>query len=124
LLASPGTVAAWSIAIGVATLALAAACRPDPSTPAGIYHRQCARCHGVDGTGNRRAAKTMRGLDLTASEMIAAGDRAAIRDNLVHGEGSMPPFGEKLEPEQIDALVTYTLELAGRGPGFQNPPPP
>jgi mono/diheme cytochrome c family protein len=66
----------------------------------------------------------MRGLDLTASEMIAAGDRAAIRDNLVHGEGSMPPFGEKLEPEQIDALVTYTLELAGRGPGFQNPSPP
>lgn len=117
-------VAAWSIVAGVAALALAAACRPDPSTPAGLYHRQCARCHGVDGTGNRRAAKTMEGLDLTKSEMIAAGDRAAIRDNLVHGEGSMPPFGEKLTGEQIDTLVAYTLELAGRGPGLPNPAPP
>ena len=66
----------------------------------------------------------MEGLDLTRSPMIAAGDRAAIRDNLVHGEGSMPPFGEKLEPEQIDALVAYTLELAGRGPDRRDPPPP
>lgn len=55
----------------------------------------------------------MEGLDLTRSEMIAAGDLGAIRDNLVHGEGSMPPFGEKLTGEQIDTLVTYTLELAG-----------
>ena len=98
----------------VTAAGLLAACGPDPSTPAGLYYRQCARCHGVDGTGNPRAAETMEGLDLTASKMIAAGDRAAIRENLVHGEGSMPPFGEKLTPEQIDTLVAYTLELAGR----------
>lgn len=95
-------------------MATLSGCGPDPSTPAGLYHHQCARCHGVDGTGNPRAAETMEGLDLTRSEMIAAGDRAAVRDNLVHGEGSMPPFGEKLTPEQIDTLVAYTLELAGR----------
>lgn len=97
----------------LAAAALAAGCGPDPATPEGLYHRQCARCHGVDGTGNPRAAKTMQGLDLTRSEMIAAGDRARVRDNLVHGEGSMPPFGEKLTPAEIDVLVTYTLELAG-----------
>lgn len=100
----------------LAAVLLSAACLPDPSTPEGLYSRQCARCHGLDGTGNARAAKTMEGLDLTASEMIVAGDRAAIRQNLVHGEGSMPPFGEKLTPEQIDVLVAYTLELAGRAP--------
>lgn len=97
----------------VACLLLAAACGPDPATPAGLYHAQCARCHGVDGTGNPRAAKKMRGLDLTASEMIAAGDREKIRRNLVEGEGSMPPFGEKLSAEEVEILVTYTLELAG-----------
>jgi mono/diheme cytochrome c family protein len=58
----------------------------------------------------------MEGLDLTRSQMIAAGDRAAIRENLVHGEGSMPPFGDKLTAEQIDVLVAYTLELAGAPP--------
>ena len=99
------------LAAGLAVAALAAGCGPDPSTPAGLYYRQCARCHGVDGTGNPRAAKTMEGLDLTRSEMIAAGDRAAVRENLVHGEGSMPGFGEKLTREQIEALVGYTLEL-------------
>lgn len=98
----------------LAAVLLCAACRPDPSTPEGLYYRQCARCHGIDGTGNARAAKTMEGLDLTASEMVAAGDRAAVRENLVHGEGSMPAFGEKLTPEQIDVLVAYTLELAGQ----------
>lgn len=103
----------------LAAAALAAACGPDPATPAGLYHRQCARCHGVDGTGNPRAAKTMDGLDLTRSEMVAAGDRTALRANLVHGEGSMPPFGEKLTPQQIDTLVEYTLELAG---GAADPP--
>lgn len=55
----------------------------------------------------------MEGLDLTRSQMITAGDRAAVRENLVHGEGSMPPFGDKLTGEQIDVLVAYTLELAG-----------
>lgn len=100
-------------AVALAAAALAAACGPDPSTPDGLYWRQCARCHGVDGTGNPRAAKTMEGLDLHESEMIAAGDRAAVRDNLVHGEGSMPPFGDKLTPAEIDVLVEYTLRLAG-----------
>jgi mono/diheme cytochrome c family protein len=106
----------------LAAVLLGAGCRPDPSTPEGLYYRQCARCHGLDGTGNARAAKTMEGLDLTASEMIAAGDRAAVRRNLVHGEGSMPPFGEKLTPEQIDVLVAYTLELAGQAAPPPQPP--
>lgn len=102
-------------AIALAAL-LAAACGPDPSTPEGLYWRQCARCHGVDAAGNPRAAKKMDGLDLTGSEMIAAGDRAAVRRRIVEGEGSMPPFGQKLTAAEIDVLVAYTMELAAPAP--------
>lgn len=97
--------------VGLAAL-LAAACGPDPSTPAGLYYHQCARCHGVDGTGNPRAAKKMEGLDLTVAERIAAGDGEAVRERIVEGEGAMPPFGEKLTAAEIEVLVAYTLELA------------
>lgn len=97
--------------LGLAAL-LAVACGPDPSTPEGLYYHQCARCHGVDATGNPRAAKKMEGLDLTVSEMIAAADREAVRERIVEGEGSMPPFGEKLTAAEIDVLVAYTLDLA------------
>lgn len=107
-----GSPAAALVALGL----LAAACGPDPSSPAGLYWRQCARCHGVDATGNPRAAKKMEGLDLTVSEMIAAGDRAAVRRRIVEGEGSMPPFGEKLTAAEIDVLVAYTIELAAPPP--------
>lgn len=98
----------------LASLWAAASCAPDPATPAGLYHRQCARCHGSDGSGNRRAAKTMPDLDLTASPMVTAGDRDEIRRRIVEGEGSMPPFGDKLSGAEIEVLVAYTLELAGR----------
>lgn len=100
-------------AAGLAAAALMAlACGPDPSTPEGLYHRQCARCHGVDGTGNPRAAEKMEGLDLTVSEMIADADHETVRQRIVEGEGSMPPFGNKLSAAEIDVLVAYTLELA------------
>jgi cytochrome c oxidase cbb3-type subunit 3 len=102
-----------AVVLLLAALWAAAACAPDPATPAGLYHRQCARCHGSDGTGNRRAAKTMPDLDLTRSSMVAAGERVEIRQRIVFGEGSMPPFGDKLSEEEVEVLVAYTLELAG-----------
>jgi cytochrome c6 len=91
----------------------AGACGPDPGTPAGLYYHQCARCHAVGGTGNPRSAKRMKGLDLTASEMVAVGDRAAVAQRIAEGEGAMPAFGDKLDPEEIATLVDYVLELAG-----------
>ncbi|HEX2164240.1 MAG TPA: cytochrome c [Thermoanaerobaculia bacterium] len=106
-------VAAAGLAAGAL---LAVACGPDPSTPEGLYYHQCARCHGVDGTGNPRAAKKMEGLDLTVSEMIADADGDAVRERIVEGEGSMPPFGNKLTAAEIDVLVAYTMELAVPAP--------
>jgi len=103
-------------ALGLAAACLAAglaACGPDPKSPEGLYRRNCARCHGLDGRGNPRAVKAKPGLDLTLSELAARRDRAEIRRRIVDGEGTMPAFGDKLTAQQVTALVELSLRLAG-----------
>lgn len=57
----------------------------------------------------------MPDLDLTVSQMVAEADREAIRRRILEGEGSMPPFEDKLSRGEVEVLVAYTLELAGPG---------
>lgn len=93
-----------------------AACGPPDDSPAGLYRRHCARCHGLDGRGNRRAVEAKPGLNLKRSELLAEGDRAEVRRRIVEGEGTMPPFADKLTAEQIEALVDLSYVLAGLEP--------
>ena len=112
------------VAVGAALAAaavlagLALACRPDESdrSTAGLVRRHCARCHGLDGRGNRRAVARQPGLDLTGSELAARGDRAEIRRWIAEGEGTMPGFREKLTPEELERLVDWSIGLAGGVP--------
>jgi len=103
---------------------LAAACGPPrPLTPEVSYDYFCARCHGDDGTGDPRTVGLNPKLDLIASDMITSRDRDAIRQRIVQGEGAMPGFREKLEPDEIDDLVAYTLERFGpTGPESDSAP--
>lgn len=116
---------AFTLALTAALAATAAlgpsACGPGDDTPAGLYRKHCARCHGVDGRGNRRAVQAKPGLDLVRSELLADGDRQAVRQRIAEGEGTMPAFGEKLTPQQIDALVDLSYELAGLAPPAPTP---
>lgn len=103
-----------------ATAALGpAACGPPDDSPAGLYREHCARCHGLDGRGNRRAVDAKPGLDLERSELLADGARQEVRRRIAEGEGTMPAFEEKLTPQQIETLVDLSFELAGLAP----PPP-
>ncbi len=102
--------------------ALALACGPGDDTPAGLWRHHCARCHGLDGAGNPRAVSAKPELDLTTSDMLAAGDRAAITRRIARGKGTMPAFAKKLTAEQIRTLVDYTLELTGNAPPAAPPP--
>lgn len=106
---------AW-LALGllaVCLLAAAPACRPADDSPRGIFRQHCARCHGLDGTGNPRAKEKNPGLDLRKSEMLAEGDREGVRRLVIEGKGTMPSFEEKLTPEQIEAMVDLSFALAG-----------
>jgi len=123
-----GRVAAAAAALlaagGLAAVLSVAACGPEDGTPAGLYRKHCARCHGLDGRGNRRALKSKPGLDLSRSELLAAGRSDEVYRRIVEGEGTMPAFGDKLSREQMLALVALSYELAGIEPPATAPPTP
>ncbi|HYL06128.1 MAG TPA: cytochrome c [Thermoanaerobaculia bacterium] len=78
-----------------------------------VYRTQCARCHGADGTGDRRSVGLYPELDLTASQMVRAGSRARglLYRRISEGYGAMPGFADRLETAEIQSLVDYILRL-------------
>lgn len=70
-----------------------------------IYIRNCAQCHGAAGGGGR-------GARLNGGRVIERfpdqADQIAV---VANGKGNMPAFGEKLNAEQIDAVVRFTREI-------------
>ena len=99
-------------------LMLLAACggTQDRSAPA-RYTQSCARCHGAQGQGPRRAVKLYPRLNLLTSPMVLQGDRAAVRQRIAEGHGPMPAFYRRLTQEEIEKLVEFTLELPSRKAG-------
>lgn len=98
-------------------LPLLAACgSKDRSAPA-LYKKYCARCHGDQGQGPKRPNKLYPYLSLLASPMVQEGDRAAVRHQIVEGEGPMPSFRRRLTPEEAERLVEFTLSLPSRKSG-------
>lgn len=94
---------------------LLAGCGPeDRSTPA-LYKRYCARCHGAEGEGPRRPNKLYPYQNLLASPIVRSGDRAAVRQQIVEGEGPMPSFRRRLTAEEVERVVDFTLGLPPRG---------
>lgn len=98
-------------------LPMLAGCGPkDRSAPA-LYKKYCARCHGAEGQGPRRPNKLYPYLDLLASPMVRQGDRAAVRQQVVEGDGPMPSFRRRLTPEEVEQVVEFTLGLPSRKAG-------
>lgn len=84
---------------------------------ANLYATNCLACHGVDGTGNalRVALPTIPDFtsatwQKTRSDEILA---TSIRDGRQPG---MPAFKDKLDADQIHALVAYARAFAAKGP--------
>lgn len=70
-----------------------------------IYADDCAACHGADGGGGVGPA-------LSGGAVVAAFPEVADQVTVVvEGRGGMPSFGDRLTPEQIDAVVDYTRSL-------------
>ena len=72
---------------------------------AGVYSANCARCHGSDGGGGI-------GPQLSDGQVVEefpdiAGEVEVVTD----GRGSMPAFGDRLSPAEIDDVVEYTRTL-------------
>lgn len=89
---------------------LSMACARDRSGP-GLYRSYCRRCHGPEGQGPDRDVKLYPYLNLRKSPMVLRGDRAAVRQRIVEGQGPMPGFRRRLNPEELERLIDFTLRL-------------
>jgi mono/diheme cytochrome c family protein len=98
-------------ALLLAALLLAGCARKNLTTPQ-LYKRHCARCHGGRGEGNPRGLRRYPHLDLLSSPMVRRGDRAAVRQRILEGDGPMPGYARRLAPEEIEKLVDFTFQLS------------
>ena len=90
-------------------LACASAAAQDPAKPfppeqikkgAGIYASHCESCHGVRMVGPPWA------IDLNT---FPRDNRARFVDSVTHGVRNMPPWGDLLKPDDIEALWAYVV---------------
>lgn len=89
---------------------LATACARDRSAP-GLYRSYCRRCHGAEGQGPDEPVKLYPYLNLLKSPMVLRQDRTAVRQRIVEGHGPMPGFRRRLNPEELERLIDFTLRL-------------
>ena len=75
-----------------------------------LFVENCAACHGSQGQGQAQTGAP----NLTDADWLYGGDRASIRDQIVHCRGGvMPAWGGRLSPETIKALAVYVHVNAG-----------
>jgi mono/diheme cytochrome c family protein len=80
-----------------------------------LYRDYCAKCHGLDGSGNTPAYMGEQYADLTDDIWRAGGSEYAIRGVIRGGVfGKMPGYPQ-LTDQEVDLLVKYLRTL--RPPG-------
>lgn len=93
-----------------------AAAEPDVKTSR-LWKAKCASCHGVDGKGKTETGEKLAIPDMTTAawqkSVTDAEAKTAILDGFKRpgkAEG-MDPYKDKLEPEQVDALIAHVRSL-------------
>lgn len=76
-----------------------------------IFKANCVQCHAANGSGDSVAGKALKAKDLRSPE-VQKQTKAELAETITNGKDRMPPFGEKLKPEDIAKLVTYLRSLA------------
>ena len=76
------------------------------------WEKHCLKCHGKDGTGNTKMGKQSGVKDYTDPKVQEAmKDDSAVRiikEGIVEkGKKKMDPYGDKLNDEEIKALIAY-----------------
>ena len=96
----------------IASLAAALACAPAAAqgpqgsaaeqlkTGAEIYARNCSPCHGA------RMLDPQGASDL---RKFPRGERERFVNSVTRGKNQMPPWGDLLKPEEVEALWAYVV---------------
>jgi cytochrome c6 len=88
-----------------------------------MYGRKCLACHALDGSGDKPLGRKLGAPDLRVSRL----SQADIERVIVQGRGKMPPYGDKLTPQQVTAIAVYVGQglrsaTAPPGPGPASSP--
>jgi mono/diheme cytochrome c family protein len=78
-----------------------------------LFQTKCAACHGPDGSGNTPVGKALMLKDIRDPEVQKMSD-VDLATLYAKGKGKMPASEKSLKPDQIQALVAYTRELAAK----------
>jgi len=109
--------AAWSpLAVGAAFGLLLAVAGGKPALAADIenggelFQGNCASCHA----GGKNTISPEKQLKKEAIEKYLAGgyNVEAIKYQVTNGKNSMPAFGEKLGPDDIEDVASYVFDQA------------
>jgi cytochrome c6 len=73
---------------------------------AALFKKNCAMCHGADGTGNTPMGKMEHIVDLHSAP-VQSMTQAQLETVIENGKGKMPAFKTKLKPEQVKDLASY-----------------
>ncbi|MEM8536652.1 MAG: cytochrome-c oxidase, cbb3-type subunit III, partial [Pseudomonadota bacterium] len=77
---------------------------------AAVYADQCASCHGDSGLG----MQALGAPNLSDAIWLYGGSRADIKYTVENARfGVMPPWGQRLEEDEIKAVTLYVHQLGG-----------
>jgi mono/diheme cytochrome c family protein len=93
------------------TLNITAAYAKEAKSPGkATFEENCTFCHGDDGTGKTPPGMALGAHDLTSSEVKKKTD-SELMETIIHGRNKMPPFGDKLDTNQVYDLILYIRTL-------------
>jgi mono/diheme cytochrome c family protein len=72
-----------------------------------FYHNNCLVCHGDDGTGGLGNTP-----DFTDASWQQGKNDAEMAETIKSGKGLMPPWKEKLDADQVQAMVKLVRQFA------------
>jgi uncharacterized membrane protein/mono/diheme cytochrome c family protein len=102
-----------STSLRPAELRQAASPVPGTSAVGDLYRRDCARCHGADGTGSRARRRYPEIPDFTNTSWQAEQASEQLTESIVDGKGStMPSASDEISEGQVRELVAYVRAFA------------
>nr|WP_192893943.1 c-type cytochrome [Synechococcus elongatus] len=99
------------LVISLSVVNPARAIAADLQVGARLFQSNCTTCH-LNGGNVINGQKTLRQEALRRYGMDSV---AAIQKQVTYGKNAMPAFGQRLSPEQIEAVATYVFDRAERG---------
>jgi mono/diheme cytochrome c family protein len=98
-----------AVLLAVGTLAAAGDSASNNDKGKAAFKANCIACHGSNGAGTP-LGKSIQAPDLRSQEIQKKSD-AELSQTIADGKNNMPSFKRTLNPEQVQAVITYVREL-------------